>query len=514
MLSNTTRIAKNTLMLYFRQFVIILINLYTVRVVLEILGIEDFGIFNVVGGVVVLFTFLNNAMTSATQRFLNFTLGQDDTEQARNVFSVSIIIHALIAVAVVILAQTVGLWFFFNVLTIPLERQTAAFFVYQFSVASTVINVMQVPYRATIIAYEKMSFFAWLSIVEAVLKLSIVFLLPVILFDKLLVYAFLVCITGIIIYLIHKVYCNRTFETAHFRYCRNKELFWQLLGFSGWSAINGAATIGRDQGSNILLNIFHSITMNAVMGIATQVNSAVFRFVSNFQTAFSPQMIKSYSVGDYDYFMTLIFRTVKISWSLLFFLVLPLSINADFVLQIWLNNVPEYTGIFVKLILLCSLVDGAIAGPLTVAIRATGDIKKYQLIISCFIFANLPLSLFSLWLGFSPVWILIIRATLSVLMLVWRISFLGIKIKLPVKDFYCNVIIPMSVITGLSFFITFSIYNFLTNDWIRLIVSCFASTISIGCLAYFIGLNKQEKILLKNWIKKSNLRLFGYNKAA
>lgn len=318
--SNTARIAKNTLMLYFRQILIMLVSLYTVRVVLEVLGAEDYGIYNMVGGVVVLFTFLNTAMTSATQRFLNFALGQNDTEQARDVYSASLVIHALISVLVVVLAQAVGLWFFYNVLNIPPERQAAAFAVYQFSVAATVIGILQVPYRATIIAYEKMSFFAMLSIIEAGLRLGVVFLLPVILFDKLIVYAFLVCITGIVVLLMYKLYCNKTFETARFRYCRDKELFRQLLGFSGWSVFGGVASVSRDQGTNVLLNIFHGVTVNAAMGIATQINSAVYQFVSNFQTAFRPQIVKSYSAKEYDYFMQLIFRTAKASFCLLFFL--------------------------------------------------------------------------------------------------------------------------------------------------------------------------------------------------
>jgi len=509
MSTNTTRIAKNTLMLYFRHIVIMLVSLYTVRVVLEILGVEDFGIFNVVGGVVVLFNFLNGAMTNATQRFLNFALGQNDTERARNVFSVSIVIHALIAVAVVALAQTVGLWFFFNVLNIPPERQTAAFFVYQFSVASTVINVMQVPYRATIIAYEKMSFFAWLSIVEAVMRLGIVFLLPVILFDSLMLYPFLLCITGIVVLFIHKFYCNRQFETARFRYCKDKELIQQLLRFSGWSVFVGVANLSKDHGTNVLLNVFHGVMVNAAMGIASQVNSAVFQFVRNFQTAFKPQIVKLYSAGDYDGFMHLVFRTSKVSFCLLLFFVLPLYINADFVLGLWLVGTPEYAVVFTQLILLSSLFM-AIAGPLWMSIQATGDIKKYSLIISCFVFANLPLSLLLLWMGFSPVWVLILRVGLEALILVWRIFFLSGRINLPIASFFCGVIVPSLVIAGVSSFITTFVYNLFVNGWIRLIISSIVSTVNISCLMYLIGLNGREKILLRNWITRKIRRTNDY----
>jgi len=500
MLSNTARIATNTLMLFFRQIVIILVSLYTVRVVLETLGVEDYGIFNVVGGVVVLFTFLNSAMTSATQRFLSFALGQNDTEQARNVYSASLVIHAFVAALVVVLAQTVGLWFFHTWLNIPPERQTAAFVVYQFSIATMVIGILRVPYRATIIAHEKMSFFAKISIAEAMLMLGVVSLLPLSVFDRLMTYAFLVCSTGIVILLIHKVYCNRTFAIANFRYCKDKDLFRRFLEFSGWSALGGVANVSKNHGTNILINIFHGVVVNAAMGIATQVNIAISMFVGNFQTAFNPQIIKSYSAKDYDYFMRLIFRTSKVSFYLLFFFVLPLYINAGFVLQIWLNTVPEYTVMFTQLILLSSLIT-AIAGPLLMSIQATGDIKKYQLIISGFIFANLPLSLLFLWIGFSPVWVLVIRTSLDAFILVWRIFFLSRRINLPILGFFREVIIPILIVAGLSASVSVFVRNLFAGDWSRLLASCIISIISIGCLVYMIGLSRQERALLNNWIK-------------
>ena len=499
-MSRTTRIAKNTLMLYFRQIITMLVGLYTVRIKLDILGIEDFGIFSVVGGVVALFTFLNSAMTSSTQRFLNFALGQNDIEQARKVYSASFIIHALIALLFIVLAQTVGLWFFHTWLNIPPERQIAAAVVYQFSIVATVIGILQVPYRATIIAYEKMSFFAKLSIIEVSLRLGIVFLLPIIMFDKLMVYAFLVCFAGIIIFLICKVYCNRTFETARFRYCRDKELFRQLLGFSGWSTFGSFANVSRTHATNILMNIFHGVTVNAAMGIATQVNSAVYQFVSNFQTAFNPQIVKSYSAKEYNYFIRLIFRTSKASFCLLFFFVLPLFLNTDFVLQIWLGNVPEYAAIFTRLTLLFSLLT-AISGPLWMSIQATGDIKMYKLIASCFSFSILPLSFLVLWMGLGPVWVLKVKIIVIALSHVWRVFFLRRKIKLPVWGFFCEVIIPIFIIMAISTFLTTIPHGFLAAGWSRLIISCIISSISVVCLSYWIGLNKQEKCLLQNSIK-------------
>ena len=477
-----------------------LVSLYTVRVVLEVLGAEDYGIYNVVAGVVVMFSFLNTAMTESTQRFLNFFIGQSDIEQVRNIYSISFMIHILIAVLVIILAETIGLWFFYTWLNISLERQGVAFIVYQFSVALTVINILLVPYRAVIIAYEKMYFFALSSIIEALLKLVVVFLLTIILLDKLIVYAFLVFIVGIITFLFHKVYCNRMFETAHFRYCNDKKLFGELVTFSGWNVFSRVAIVSSSQGINILINIFYGVIVNAAMGIATQVNTAIYTFVSNFQTAFRPQIIKSYAAKDYDYFIRLIFQTSKISLYLLLFFVLPLYVNADFVLYLWLKNVPDYTVVFTRLMLINSL-EVALGGPFVASMQAIGDIKKYQIIISCFIFANLPLSLLFLFFGFSPVWVLIIKIGLNFLILIWRILFVGKKINFPFISFLREVIIPIVIITAISSFVNVFIFYFF-YDWSRLILSCIISSISTGSLVYFIGINAQERILLKKLIAK------------
>jgi len=497
--ASNKRIAKNTLMLYLRQILVMLVSLYTVRVLLGILGVEDYGIYNVVGGLVVMFSFLNSAMTQATQRFLNFAMGQNDTEQVRNVYSISFLIHILIAVVVIILAETAGLWFFYNWLNIPIERQSAAFVAYQFSVVATAIGIFLVPYRATIIAYEKMSFFAMISIVEVFFKLGIVFLLPFIFFDKLTVYAFLVAIVGLVLFFLHKVYCNKMFETAHFRYCRDKQLFQHLIGFSGWLVFGQFANVCRNQGINVLINIFHGVILNAAMGIANQVNTAVYTFVTNFQTAVRPQIIKSYAAKEYDIFMQLIFRSSKASFYLLFLFFLPLYINADFVLQVWLkNNVPEYSIIFTRLILFYSL-EIAIGYPLAMSVEATGNIKKYQIVVSSLIIINLPLSLLFLWLGFNPAWVLIIKIGLSFLVLVWRIFYSSKYLNLSIINFLREVIVPILVIAGVSSIVTTFLTNFFI-DWTKLILSCIVSTISIGCLVYYVGINKQERVLLRNWI--------------
>ena len=504
-MSNSSRIAKNTLMLYFRRIFILLVSLYIVRIKLEILGIEDYGIYNIVAGVVIMFSFLKEAMTISTQRFMIFYLGQNDTEQVKNVYSASIIIHVLTAFFFILIAETIGLWFFKTWLNIPPERQGIALFVYHFSVALTAINIFQVPYQATIMTYEKMSAFAFISIIDILLKLGAVLLLTIIPFDKLLFYSFFVFLIGLIVMFIQKIYCNIVFKTVSFQFCKDKKLYHQLIKFSGWNLFGQVANVSSSRGTNVLINIFYGVILNSAMGIAMQVKSAVYSFVDNFQTAFRPQIIKSYAAKDYNYFFRFVFQTSKISFFLLFFFTLPLYINADFILQLWLIDVPDYAVIFTQLILLNSLVV-SIAGPLTISIQATGNIKIFQLIESCLRFINLPLSFLFLYLGFSPVFVLFTRIAVDILSLIWRIVFLKKEIKLPILGFLSKVFLPILIITVTSTFITVFFQSFFIG-WIKLFLSCIISSSSIILLIFIFGLDKQEKKSIKNWINKSFLYL-------
>lgn len=499
-MSSTSRIAKNTIALYFRQILIMLVSLYTVRVVLNTLGAENYGIYNVVAGVVVLFSFVNNAMATSVQRFLNFYLGKNDTEKTRNVYSASLVIHGIICLIFTVLAETVGLWFVNEKLNIPTGRSNAAFWCYQTAVITTLANIMRVPYNAVIIAYEKMSFFAGLSIVEAVLKLAVVFLLKVSNFDKLIFYSFLLACVSFIILAVYKFYCNKNFEIAHYKKVQDKGLGKELVSFSGWSLFGAVANVANSQGTNIVLNIFTNVTVNAAMGIANQVNVAVYSFVSNFQTAFNPQLVKSYAAGEKEEFQKLIFRTSKFSFLLLWFIVLPLSLNLKTVLNLWLKNVPDYSVGFVQLILICSLVD-CMTYPIAIAVQATGNIKFYQIIISCFIFANLPLSILFLFLGMSPYSVLFIRFFLCLLILVFRVAYLNFSQSFPVKNFVLQVLLKCAVIVVLSFFIT----RLLTSHLAGLsyfVCSCLFSVFIIFVLSFPILFTSEERKYAFCFIKK------------
>ena len=508
-MTNTSRIAKNTLMLYFRQILILLVSLYTVRVVLAELGAEDYGIYNVVAGAVVLFTFVNNAMASATQRFLSFSLGKGDLEQTREVFTAGFAIHLTIALLFVLAAETAGLWFVETKLNIPEARKSAASAVYQFTIAATVFNIIRVPYHALIIAHERMGFFAGVSVVEALLKIAVAFLLGASPVDKLSFYAFLLAAVALVILLCHAAFCMRSFASARLKKPRDKKFAREMISFSGWSLFGATANMANSQGTNIVLNLFTNVTVNAAMGIANQVNAAVYSFVSNFQTAFNPQIVKSWAAGDQSGFFRLIYLSSKVSFFLLWFFALPLYLNADVVLRVWLGDVPRYSVEFVQLILIYSLVD-SLNGPMWMSIQAAGNIKFYQIAVSVLIALNLPLTVFAFLLGAHPEWLLYIRILLALITTVWRVFFLRKRIDLSVRQFFLGVLFRCVCVSVISFLISSWIWEIRISDsLIHFLFSCISSIfISIICILSF-GLSCQERnalflFLLKRFKKSQN----------
>ena len=336
---NNKRIAKNTLFLYLRMFVMMLTALFTSRIVLDVLGAADYGLNNIISGVVVLFSFLNSALLSATQRFLNFHLGRQDYKQTNVVFCMSMNTYILLSIVVVVLGETIGLWFVNTQLNIPSERMYAAQWVYQFTLIQFVINLLRVPYNASIIAYEKMNFYAYISLVEVIAKLLVVYLLYITTFDKLIFYSFLYTIVPLIVTFIYKLYCNRNFDTTKYMRIWNKVAFKEMFSFSGWSLFGSLANLAAQQGLNILINIFYGVTVNAAAGIANQVSTNVYGFISNFQTAFQPQIVKTYAAKEIERFHKLIFQTSKFSYFLVLVLVLPILFTIDGILDIWLKEV-------------------------------------------------------------------------------------------------------------------------------------------------------------------------------
>lgn len=480
-----------------------LVSLYTSRVILNALGVEDFGIYNVVGGVVSMFAFFNSAMSSATQRFLSYEIGKGDFEQLRKTFNATQVIHIGIAVFIFILAETIGLWFVKTYLVIPAERIEAAIWVYHFSVLTFMVSIVQVPYNATIIAHERMNVYAYVSILEVSLKLLIVFLLVSISFDKLKLYGVLYFGIVFIIAAIYRVYTRRNFEETKFEVVKDKNLYKTLINYSGWNLFGNIASVAKGQGVNILINLFFGPALNAARGISTQVQGAINSFVSNFQMAVKPQIIKSYATGDTNYMTTLIIRSSKFSFYLLFILSLPIILEVDQILQLWLKIVPEYAAIFTVLVLVVILID-SVSGPLMTSVQATGKIKTYQAVVGSLQLLILPISYIFLKIGYSPEVTLYINILISLIALLFRMFFLKRLINFPVFEFLKEVIFKSTIIVVVSICLPLFIRINLDMTIIRLLIIVFLSFIWSGMIIYIIGLNKHEKKFILQLLKIKN----------
>jgi O-antigen/teichoic acid export membrane protein len=494
-------IAKNTLMLYFRMILIMLVSLFTSRVILNTLGVEDFGIYNVVGGVVAMFTFFNNAMSSATQRFLSFEIGKGDFVQLIKTFNATLIIHIVIALLIFILAETLGLWFIKTYLVIPPERMEAAQLVYHFSVLSFIVTVIQVPYNATIIAHERMNVYAYVSILEVALKLLIVFLLTVISYDKLKLYGILYFAVVLFIAAIYILYTKKNFEESKFVVVRDKELYKTLVSFTGWSLYENLALVAKGQGINIILNIFFGPVVNAAQGIANQVQAALNSFVSNFQMAVKPQIIKSYASDERNYLNSLIFSSTKFSFYLLFLLSLPIILEINQVLKIWLKTVPAFTPVFTVLIILIGLII-CYSGPMKTAVQATGRIKKYQIVIGTLQLIILPVSYIFFKLRYSPETTFYITIIIEIISLGFRLYFLRKLMNFPVIGFIKNVLLKNILILLLSISLPLFIRSLMDENITRMIIVSIVSITWSSSVVYFIGLNNSEKLFLLNYFSK------------
>lgn len=498
---NNKRIAKNTILLYFRMILTMAVTLYTSRVVLRVLGVDDFGIFNVVGGVVVMFSFLNSAMSSATQRFLTFELGKENLIGFSRVFSMSINIHALIAAVVFILAETIGLWFVNTQLVIPPERLIAANWVYQCSILAFMVTIMSVPYNAAIIAHERMGAFAYISILEVSLKLFIVFLLEWLAYDKLKLYAVLIFLVSFIIRIVYGFYCKFKLEGCKYSWFKDKALFKQMSGFAGWNLWGNMAAATVDQGINVLLNIFFGPLVNASRGIAYQVGAAVRMFYTNFQMAVNPQITKSYATKDLERMHMLMFQSSKFSFFLMLILSIPLLFETEFVLQLWLGKVPEYTVWFVRLVLISGLID-CLSGSLMVGAQATGNIKLYQIVVGGLFLLIVPVSYFFMKC-YNNVYIpFIVMIFFSIISLLARLLIISRLAGFEVFSFVKQVLFPSFFITVLSLIIPNSIYLGMERTFLTLVLQVIISIVFVPLIIWCVGISKIEKGILLKIIKK------------
>ena len=489
------RIARNTLFLYLRLALATGISLYTSRVILQALGVTDYGLYGVVGGIVTMFSFLNTSMAGATSRFLTYELGQGDSVRLRETFATAFLLHGLIALFIVMLAETAGLWFLEYQLVIPPDRMQAARWVYQLSVLNMAIQVTQVPYNACIIAHERMKAFAYVSVLEASLKLGIVYLLLASPFDKLSTYAVLMVFVALLIRLTYGIYCKRSFEECTYRFVHDKGIVKEMTGFAVWNFFGNTAYIFNTQGVNILINLYFGVSVNAARGIATQVEGAVMQFVGNFTTAVNPQITKSYATDDLSYMFRLVCLGAKYGYFLLLLFVVPIVMEADMILALWLNVVPDFAPLFLRLSMLGSLVF-LLGNTMFTAAAATGHIRKYQLwvaTVGCLVF---PLT----WLAYkagSPVYVTYLVYIGVYLILVFvRLHILKGLMGFPVMMFVKEVMGRLLIVTPVAFLLPCVIVHCLETSLGRLVLVCLLSMISTCSCIYVFGMGRRERSVL------------------
>ena len=491
--ANNKRIAKNTLLLYFRMLLMMFIGLYTSRVILDKLGEVDFGIYNVVGGFVTMFSLISGAMTTATQRFLSFEIGKGENGDVKGIFSTMLMIHILLALVIVFIGETLGSWFLNNYMNFPPNRYEAANWVFQFSLLVFVLNVINVPYNGALIAYERMSAFAYFSIIDAVLKLAICYVIVITPFDRLIVYAALMALVQIALIAAYYLYCRKKFSECRFTGKFNRKYGKEVTSFVGWNLIGSLAGVAKEQGVNVVLNMFFGPAVNAARGIAYQVLGKINGFVSNFQMAMNPQIIKNYAAGDREDMYKLVFRGAKVSYILLLTLSLPVAVEAPLVLGIWLKEVPDYTAIFLRLAILTALLN-TLSNPLIISMHASGKVRDYQIVVGSISLLTLPIVYVAFKLGAEPYYAMVIAFAVEFVCHIARLYMLVRSIGFPMLKYLRNVTLMVFIITLLSLIFPLIAYSLIENEVIRFFSVCIISIISTVFFGFYIAFRKNERV--------------------
>lgn len=501
-ISNNNQIARNTLLLYVRMFFTMVVGLYTSRVILQVLGISDYGIYNVVGGFVSMLAYVNSSFVAATQRFLSYAVGLDDKERLRKVFCTSMTLHVFLAIFVFIVAESFGVWFVNNKLVINSERLIAANWVFQASVVSMVLNIVNIPYNSSIIAHERMNIYAYMSIFDVCSKLIIVYMLTWTNADKLIVYAFLLVVINLLVLLIYCVYCRRHFYECMYKIIIEKSLLKEMSGYAGWTAIGGIGFMFKGQGVNVVLNMFCGTVVNAARGIAMQVDGIVNQFVSNFMMAVSPQITKNYAVGNIDRTINIVHTSSRLSFYLMAIILVPLIINLKYILELWLGVVPQYTYEFLIITIIGSHI-ATLATPIATAINATGKIMSFQIGITIIFMLELPYAYLLLRLNYPPYYAVSFCIVTQLLALMYRYYVLSKKIKqCNLLYFVKNVVFRPFIVYATCLLLCFFIHSLLPISFGSMLLSLIYSwSITLLMIAAF-GITKNERVLINKYIDK------------
>ena len=497
--SNKT-IAKNTMFLYIRMAIVMVVTFYTSRVILQVLGASDYGIYNVVGGIVTMMAFLNSALGSSSSRFLTYELGTGNMDQLKKTFSASLNLHIAVSVLVLIVGETVGLWFFYEKLVIPEERMNAAFWVYQISIFTTMVSFTQVPFNASLIAHENMSVYAYVGLYEAISKLLIVYLLLISPFDHLIVYAVLLMLNSFGVQMFYRFYTRRKYEECRFRWVKDKELYKKLSNYSGWDLFGNCAVICQNQGINILLNLFFGPVVNAARAITFQIQGALNQFVNNFLTAVRPQVVKSFAVKDYDRMYGLTFTAAKYSYLLMLALMLPLCFEIRFVLKIWLgDNIPDYTFEFSTIVMITYLMETFHSASL-MSYHAIGRIKTGNIIGGSMMILALPVSYLCLRFDLPPYSVFIVVFCINFIQMFFGWWLIRRYVTFEWNTLIQKTYLPTILITIMSCIIQYIIVFNMTEGLLRFLIVIISIEFPLFFLTYFIAIEKEDRIKINNLI--------------
>jgi len=507
--NKTSRIANNTLMLYIRMLFVMAIGFFTSRVILQSLGVEDYGIYNVVGGFVSLFAVVSSALTGACTRFLNFEMGKGKSDRLGVVFSTTLTVQSSLAIVIVLLTETIGLIYLNNYMVIPSSRLTAANWVFQFSILTFSLDLITVPYTAAIIAHEQMKAFAYVSIIESVIKLLIAYSIMVSPIDKLVFYALLLCVLKILIQSAYRLYCKKHFSECTYHFVVDKILLKQIFSYTGWHLIGNSATVLKNQGVDIILNAFYGPIANAAKGVANQVLSAVSGFAGNFMIALNPQITQSYSRGDRDYMINLVYKGSRFSYYILMIISLPVIIESEYLLNIWLVEVPLYSVSFVQLSLILTLIS-SLSSPLMTAQNATGQVKIYQIVVGSMMLLNLPLSYLFLKIGYSPVSVLIVAVFVEMACLIARLLIIPHYIlEFKFKNYLKKVVLNCFGITLISVIVPLLLFFLLKKTFLTFILVSVSSVCTSSVLIYYIGCDVDERTFVMSKVNEIKNKILG-----
>lgn len=498
--TNNKRIAKNTLILYSRMLFTVGISFYTSRIILSSLGVSDFGLYNVIGGLVSMFYMVTSTLSSAISRFLTFELGKGDINNLRSTFSTSINIQLIISLFIILIAETIGLWFINSKLNIETDRIEAANWIYQFTIISFIIEMISVPYNASIISHERMKAFAFVTIYSVIIKLFIALILTYSPIDRLIFYSILMTFMSSSTQILYWIYCKKNFEECHYIAKIDKSKFKQMFKFAGWNFLSSSSMMLCGQGVNILLNMFFGTPVNAARGLAVQVDGTVKAFANNFSMAFSPQITKSYAQNDKSYTKDLVYKGSKYSFLLLFIISFPIMLETDFLLKIWLENPPPYTSEFIRLTLIYSFID-ILLRPSTILNNATGDIKKFQLLTGISQFMVLPICYICLIFKCEAYYVLYVRIILDCLFFMPKIRINNSYINQTLKSFSYYVILKIMYVIISTLIICTPILFIMPPSWFRLLTVSIISTITITISCYLFALSFNEKETIKHLIQ-------------